>query len=346
MNLHLFFEGSIPREPVSSAFLATLLEQRSDVRSVFFDVVSSCVGKDLAEVFKKKEWVVKVELNRVDIRLDATDESWVILLENKLQRGSMRKGQLAQYYHEQTTREPKPSILALYLAPGATAGESEVSAVRCSVSFRVRGRDFAARLSWNTIDAFLAQITTADTDGRFIRSGMNSIMRVIEDAAKLKFPNVGGREEVYDIAYRFRQGLHRSMPRMHFGPPWPAIDNFVLSSHKTNITLRFLICFDVSPSLPHVPVNLFDGEAMCVTVKSMFRISAVARRTPLLNSRWHALASIGTVDLPRVGLFHLENNGWFVLKRRLKERPGTLVAKLTRMAEPLLRFVADYDKAV
>ncbi len=85
MNLHLFFEGTMAREPISSAFLATLLDQCNEVRNYFFDRLADCVGQELAE-FKKRQWTICVERYAVDIRLDSLDGEWVILLENKLQR--------------------------------------------------------------------------------------------------------------------------------------------------------------------------------------------------------------------------------------------------------------------
>jgi hypothetical protein len=48
MNLHFFFEGKLAREEVSSAFLATLLEQRPDIRTAFFEVLAECIGSELA----------------------------------------------------------------------------------------------------------------------------------------------------------------------------------------------------------------------------------------------------------------------------------------------------------
>ena len=59
MDLHFFFE----REQGASAFLASLLEQRKDVRDAFFDILDDCIGGELAESFKIRRWRL-LELTR------------------------------------------------------------------------------------------------------------------------------------------------------------------------------------------------------------------------------------------------------------------------------------------
>ena len=94
------------KEPVSSAFFATLLEQRADIRSALFDMLADCIGSELAEIFKTKQWSVEVERSGVDIRLDARDGTWVFLLENKVQSGSIQQGQLSRYYPRRSSMNP------------------------------------------------------------------------------------------------------------------------------------------------------------------------------------------------------------------------------------------------
>ena len=101
MDISLFFKGKIKREEISSAFLATLLNNRSYFRDSFFDLLQITEAVD----FKKLDWKVEVENNNVDINLNTT--GWVVLIENKLRRGSKKKGQLSGYYEEQVKNNPK-----------------------------------------------------------------------------------------------------------------------------------------------------------------------------------------------------------------------------------------------
>lgn len=119
MNLHLFFEGMQAREEVASAFFASLLEQQPEVRNELFDILadSDGVGENPAEPFKVRSWRVRVEVDGVDVRLDTKDEgaAWVILIENKLQSGSMQVGQLRRYYASQIERDKEAHVVAVYL---------------------------------------------------------------------------------------------------------------------------------------------------------------------------------------------------------------------------------------
>lgn len=107
MNPHLFFQGKLGREEVTSAFLATLLEQQKSVRNGFFDLLAQSLGQELADSLKRKSWKVGVEKDAVDIRLEALrkPEPWVILIENKIQSGSKQVEQLRRYYLAQIGRE-------------------------------------------------------------------------------------------------------------------------------------------------------------------------------------------------------------------------------------------------
>jgi PD-(D/E)XK nuclease superfamily protein len=288
MNLHFFFEGKVAREEVASAFLATILEQRADIRGAFFDTLVDCIGSELAESFRSKSWTVQVEEHQIDIRLESKIGDWVILLENKLQAGSMQQGQLPRYYYEQITREPATRVVAVYLAPGAGMGGSEVAAVKFSDRFR-RDLDFAARVSWDTLTEFLRGLSTADGEGQFIGSGIDSITEAIERAATEKFPNEGGREQVHAIACEVRAGLQQRFPGVRLGAPWPAKDRFTLASHGTNLTLWLRLVFETKPDLPHVPVNLFEGDKMHLTAQSMLKLSGAASRIPELKVRWREL---------------------------------------------------------
>lgn len=57
-----------------------------------------------------------------------------MLIENKLQAGSKQQGQLLRYYETQVKHNPEQRVCAVYLAPGAGLGASEVRLVRIRLS--------------------------------------------------------------------------------------------------------------------------------------------------------------------------------------------------------------------
>lgn len=342
MNLHMFFEGKVAREEVASAFLATILEQRADIRGAFFDTLVDCIGSELAESFRSKSWTVRVEEHQVDVRLDSKSGDWVILLENKLQAGSMQPGRLPRYYHEQITREPASRVVAVYLAPGAGMGGAEVGAVKDSDRFR-RDQDFAARVSWDTLTDVLRGLSTSDGEGQFISSGIDSITEAIEKGETEKFPNEGGRERVHQIACDVRAGLQQRFPSIRLSAPWPAKNKFTLFSHGTNLTFWFRLVFETKPDPPYSPVNLFEGDNMHLTAESMLKLSGAASRTRELKLRWRELISTRTVDVPGVGPHHLQDRGWLVFERRLAVHPGGITAELTNLGDSVLRFVDTFQ---
>lgn len=83
VDLKHFFAGKLAKEEVASAFLAKLLEARADFREFFF----AQMGCEDATALAQAEWAARVEAESVDVRLDATCEGWVVLVENKISPG-------------------------------------------------------------------------------------------------------------------------------------------------------------------------------------------------------------------------------------------------------------------
>lgn len=227
---------------------------------------------------------MEVERSGVDIRLDARDGTWVFLLENKVQSGSIQQGQLSRYYRAQIVNEPGKRVVAVFLAPGPRLGECKVTGVKCLDAFRKRNQDFAGRISWDTVAEFFEILSTPDGDGEFISSGIGSITKVIKDLAKEKFSNIGGREKIHDVALTVRERLNQRYPQIPLGSPWRGRNVFTLGSSGTNLTLWFRLVFDAQAESPYGPIDVFDGEKMRLTVKSMLKLSEKAIRKPELKS--------------------------------------------------------------
>lgn len=333
MDLRFFFKY----EQGASAFLATVLE-RKDLRNDFFDMLADEIGRqELASSFKAMRWTVDVEAAQVDIRLTSGEkDAWVILVENKVQAGSKQPGQLLGYYSRQIQSKPAARVVAVYLAPGGV-GESEVQEVRSSEVFRQRSqdektRDFAVQVPWEELLDLLSGIDTDD----FIRSCVKEIGETIKRARQEMHPNIGERADIYRIACRVRDALRQTI---RMGDPWRTENSFILATHGTNLTLWFVLAFDVDAEAN--PIRLFDGDNMRLTVRSKLKLSEKASRTPELNSRWDKLRHGAILDVPQVGSHKLEDK-WFVFERELVATPDEMLNKLTNMGVSLLHVVKDW----
>lgn len=346
MDLDLFFEGKLGREEVSSAVLATLLKHRQDVRDAFFDMLAlaDCVERELADSFKAKSWQVRVEVDQVDIRLDASDRSWVIFIENKIQAGATQPGQFRRYYEElvqtmeervagQNQSDQRPHILAVYLAPRAI-GEGEVK----NVKLNLRAGDFAGRISWSKVDEYLRAL---DDSSGFLASGIREIMAAINNAAKEKYPNEGEREPIHEIASQVRDGMQRRFPSIKVSAPWPAENNFILGSYGTNLTIYLVLAFEADPKPPHLPLCLFDGNKMSLSVRSSVKLSGKGGRNPELKARWRRLCGDGTLDIPGIGIHKLQGR-WLTHERKISATSDHMVEELTEMGVLLLQVVQEW----
>jgi hypothetical protein len=97
LDLNLFFSGMASREELASAYLATLLNHQPSVRSAFFDMLEAAVNPAWSALVKKlrsKVWKARIEVDGVDIFLEAKDGSTQLIIENKLLASSKQKGQL------------------------------------------------------------------------------------------------------------------------------------------------------------------------------------------------------------------------------------------------------------
>lgn len=343
MNLHLFFEGMPSREEVASAFFASLLEQRPDVRNELFDILADSDGSDQvpAESFKVRTWGVRVEVDGVDIYLESRDEdgAWVILIENKLQSGSMQVGQLLRYYTSQIERDKEAHVVAVYLAP-CNMGESEVQRVKSSL----RPGDFAVHVSWDTVTERLQSLKPAEAgSAEFIRSGIESIGKVIEDADKEKYPNVGERESIHEVVCKTREGLQQKFPNVRIDSPWRGKNSFTLVLSGTDITGWFEIAFEVEPNPPYRLLHLLEGHQMCLEVNSMLKLSGAAMRKKESKSRWDELLRGGAVDIPGVGTHELQKSGWVVKKTKVVAPVDRMPTKLTDIGALLLQWTTAFQ---
>ena len=158
-----FFESTLRREEVASAFLAMALEGVPSFRQYFFQLVLPNEKESLTE----RDWRIAVEQERVDIRMQSLDT--VVLIENKVAAGAKQQGQLLRYYLEEKKRNPLPRIVAVFVAPGQI-GQDEITRITDSSEFNTSGADVALHVSWDDIIQY-----PSHTDQQFVSLVRNGI---------------------------------------------------------------------------------------------------------------------------------------------------------------------------
>lgn len=301
MRLRHFFENMVRREETASAFLATLLDYDPAFRMAFLRLIL-----DDPAVEETESWLVAVEEDRVDVTLESP--STIVLIEDKISAGAKQQEQLLRYYRGTVEAKPDKRIVAVYLAPGGM-GAGEVEAVRRSAVFAGRQGDLTTHVAWEEV-ARLVNDLPEDERSWFARSGMDEIERAIAQAREEKYPPLGDRGVVRDIADAAITDLAARCPDVRLGR-WNARDVEVILTYGTPVTLWLHAAFEVDPEPPFAPVGLVQEDGIHLSVISNFKLAGKVRRGSELDRRWGELVRTGAVDVPGVGRHELLPNKWF-----------------------------------
>ncbi len=346
MDLHFFFEGKLSGEEVASAFLATLLEQRPEIRQAFFDVLAKSIVAGRMGEPKQKDWKVSVEARSEsgseDIRLEATDGSALLVVENKLLAASKQKEQLLRYYTQHAKRDPKQQVAigAVYLAPGS--GRSEVEAVLKSDLFPKRPNDFVARVSWDRLTEAIEKFASEDLAGQFLTSGTEQIDIIIEEDG-VKWPPVDGRQDVLDVVIAVRDSLLKQFPAIQLMRPWPGRERYTLSTRGTNVTVWLRAKFRAEHSEPYRPVDLWDAGRLRLTVGARIKLSATGRKQPGLRRRWEEVVRAKFLEVPKLGVLPVPEGGrWAEDEYPVTGTKAEVVARITEIGAALLQVVTTF----
>jgi len=301
MRLRHFFENMVRREETASAFLATLLDYDRAFRLAFLRLVL-----DDPALEDTDSWTAAVEEARVDVTLESS--TTLVLIEDKISSGAKQQEQLLRYYRGAVEAKPQKRIVAVYLAPGGM-GIGEVDAVRSSAVFAQRQGDVARHLAWGEV-AQLVNRLPEDERSWFARSGMDEIERAIAQARQEKYPALGDRGIVRDIADAAVTTLAGRCPYVRLGR-WNARNVEVILTYGTPVTLWLHAAFEVDPEPPFAPVGLVREDGIHLVVTSNFKLAGKVRRGSELDRRWKELVRIGVVEVPGVGRHDLLPNKWF-----------------------------------
>ena len=275
MNPHFFFVGKLSREEASSAFLASLLEQRADFRTFLFKLLGMAEPEGPLEV--------NIEKEDVDIRIDYPAAKTVLLIENKLRPGSLQVNQLVRYYQHTLANNSALKIVSILLAPNEGGGAAEVT--RLTKHEQFRPTDGVYKISWGALAEFPDILPKNDSDMEFVRRGFECIGSIIVNAIQEKYPLVGGREIANDIARAVLQNMEKKFPGTRLGF-WRGRDFFNIYSIGTDITIYIDLAFRIENKAPYAPLQIPDRQHVNATLRTKFTLSAKGKRNPTRRETW------------------------------------------------------------
>ncbi len=293
MNIRFFFQGKLSREEASSAFLATLLEQRPDFRAYFFNL---CDVGDRG-LPRGREWRVVTEDRDFDVFMDCRESDWVVLIENKIKSGSITPGQLSNYYAKLRNNQDnqQANILLVYLTPKPGTGQAEFMQMKNSPD--LAEGDYLVHLSWDDIFDYVSLLEEADAQHDFITSGFDAIKQHIESSLQEKYTLTNGREQLDEIAALIVEDLGKAFPHINFRR-WRGADASSVYTVKSDITVYIKAITKYDPDT-NEPDNLLNPDGtLNVILEVSMNISGLGSRKPSVRQQWASLVKDNLIQVP------------------------------------------------
>lgn len=332
MRLAHFFQGSLRREEVTSAFLAMALEGVPTFRRYFFQLVLPDEGVALAE----RPWNVEVEKDYMDVRMDGGDT--IVVIENKVNPGAKQQGQLLRYYKKERTEKPGAWIIAIYVAP-RQMGVDEVDLVRESSEFRADGNDRAEHLSWEELAGYVP--SAGDCYETLVGEGLNEIRSLIHDAEREKYPPEGDRGVIRNIVDRALTLLQERTTVTLSRWSGRVIEEILTAG--TNVTMWLDAVFDAEDEPPFRTINTRDNSGqICITIRSQFKLAGKVKKTSDLAGWWGTKMDTKVIEVPGIGPHRLREDGWFAHQGPVSGTQEWISLELAKTGEALLRALSDH----
>lgn len=316
MDLRFFFEGMLDREESVSAYLAMLLDGSRAFREAFLR--AAWADRTFVD---PGGWHVDVEDGNVDVRM--TTDGLEVVIENKIQAGSVEQGQLLAYYRQAVERAPATRrIAAVYVAP-RTVGRFEVEEVVAAL----RPGDVAVHISWEGEIGHLIEAMPAGADRELAMSGFREVCRIIE-TRRLGLAWTDERAEVRRVARTVADDLRAACPDVPVSS-WPSLTQEAVHTPTAwPFNLWLTIEFTESGPPDHVPLTRLPDGRRSVTLRSRFRKGPTVEDGSALARRWGEHRD--GFDVPGVGLYQrLDRGGWYA-------RAETFVGTSEEMAARLV----------
>jgi hypothetical protein len=323
MKLTYFFEATIRKEQIASAFLATLLNEKSSFRRFFFEKAFPAEAVTLS----KYDWKVEVEPYMVDIRLSSVNA--VVIIENKVRAGAKREAQLIRYYQEQKGREPDQRVLAVYLAP-RRIGASEIA----GLVPELKGGDSGVHVSWEDMLTFNAK---GDSDVDVIENAFELIRDVLNDYAK--YPHEGDRGVIAEVVDDVLKRLRQTGARLG---RWTGRDFEEIFTYGSPFTIWLDAAFEAETVQPWLPKDVRTlEEKLRLTIRSQFRLSERAGKDPEVRTRWAREFSDSEVGVSDLVYRRDPGSRWFRQQHEMTGTPKELADRMATVGRTLLDFLAE-----
>lgn len=336
IRLTHFFKGNLRREESTSALLAMALEGVPSFRRYFFDKLLG----DEAISLSDREWVVEVEKDWVDVRMDA--DRVIVLIENKMNSSANRPAQLLEYYTQVRREHVGGRIIAVYLAPGEI-GAQEVERVRNSQPYREHPNDKAEHLSWEKLLEY--EPNSGDIRDTLVSSGLYEVQEIIKQG--LVYPPDGDRGIIRNLVTRASELLPKELVKKGISVNlrrWSGKDFEEILTVRTSVTIWIDTEFDVEDDPPFRP-NLRDkdGQMMRVRIRSQFRLPANIGKISRLAQWWSQNMASNGYNVPAVGWHKQEEkqSKWFVHTREITGTAESITEAVVEVAAAVIATLSD-----
>jgi hypothetical protein len=328
VKLDHFFRGTIRKEDVASAFLATALEQSPRFREFFFRRVDA----DRADALTMQPWTYAVEKRRVDVTMQAADTT--VVIENKICGGAMQAEQLVRYYKE-CVKDASPSdrVLAVYVAP-RNLGRGEVQLVHDLIDSEPRGTDLAVHVSWEA----LAQFQSPDTADEEIVAGLRTILSVIDELKQPKYLREGDRDVVATMVDGALQLIRTRVPSVSLGR-WTEAALEDIMTGGTNVTMWLDAVFVADEEPPYAPLNLWDGARLNLKLRVKFKLAGHVKKADPLSGWWQTNVLKQLPDIEGVGQFGSEGKGWLVYLENMSDAVDVIEHRMADLGALTLQWL-------
>jgi hypothetical protein len=301
MRIGYFFEGMLCREEAASALLAMALEGVASFRKYFFHLVMRGEEDSLSQ----HPWRVTVEEGQVDVRMEYGDT--IVLIENKINYGAKRQGQLLGYYSREREQHPGARIIAVYLAPGQM-GMDEVR----RVSESKHPSDLVRHLSWENLAEY--DSSPGDLRDAIVRDGLDEVQRMIDQGPIYILD--GERSTIRNIVNDAFKELCRqtSIPLSR----WSGKEFEQILTVRTNISFWLDAVFQVEDQPPFAPINVRDDNGrLQITVRSQFKLAGKVKKTSDIAQWWNRHIGINSLETAGLDEYQLQKSEWFVSTKKV-----------------------------
>ena len=342
MNLDFFFTGKLAREEAASAFIATLLKFRSDFREFFFDLIDPNLKPDI-EPKVTTEYQIPDSNHTVDIFLEYPETA--IIIENKIARGAIQRGQIMKYYSSFRKTQPDESIrcIVVYIVPFENTGEQEVKELPASSDFFEN--DLAKKISWKKLAAFLDEMKPInETEENIIRDGFETVIKKIDDSAIEKYPLDGLKSDFDTVVKSVISKLKKDFDSKISLKPWRFKNGFNIFSAGTNISLNINLEFEVESHQPYKLLGNDDPKNIDVQIKRFFSLSNVGKKDNEAREWWNHSSKVNENGY-KIGeeTFSLQNGGNFMSDIIYKGDINGLEERMYKLAETFLDHFCSED---